>query len=104
MTWTETHARWAALREVETLAAADPDGELPWSEQYAELFGDRAALLAALRYRWRVAELAQLDPELEPEELAERRRYLADRETVVRRLLARAAATNASPGAQHVGA
>ena len=61
MTWSETKRRWRILREIEELWVADPTAELPWTEEYAELFGDRDGLVAALRYRWQLTRDAQLD-------------------------------------------
>lgn len=61
MTWSETKRRWRILREIEELLVADPTAELPWSPEYAELFGDRDGLLTALRYRWQLTRDAQLD-------------------------------------------
>lgn len=61
MTWSETKRRWRVLREIEDLFLADPAAELPWAEEYAELFGDREGLTKALRYRWQLARDAQLD-------------------------------------------
>ena len=61
MTWSETKRRWRILREIEDLFVTDPAADLPWTEEYAELFGDRAGLVAALRYRWQLTRDAQLD-------------------------------------------
>ncbi len=61
MTWSETKRRWRILREIEEVFLADPGAELPWSEEYADLFGDRAGLVASLRYRWQLTRDAQLD-------------------------------------------
>lgn len=61
MTWHETRARWRILREIAAEAHDDPTGTLPWTEEYADVFGDRASLVAALRYRWRLTQQAQLD-------------------------------------------
>ena len=61
MTWSETKRRWHILREIEELFVADPAAALPWTEEYAELFGDRDGLVAALRYRWQLTRDAQLD-------------------------------------------
>ena len=36
MGWTETHRRWQALQEIETLANAGAT-ELPWTDDYAEI-------------------------------------------------------------------
>lgn len=61
MTWSETKRRWAILREIEDLFVADPEADLPWTEEHAVLFGDRDGLVAALRYRWQLTRDAQLD-------------------------------------------
>ena len=61
MTWHETRARWRILREIAAASDHDPTGALPWNDEYAEVFGDRESLVAALRYRWTVAQQAQLD-------------------------------------------
>ena len=61
MTWSETKRRWRILREIEDLFVADPAAELPWTEEYGELFGDRDGLVASLRYRWQLTRDAQLD-------------------------------------------
>jgi len=87
MSWETTHRRWAALREV--AAAAEFSLDVPWRPEYAELFGDRAGLLAALRYRSELAEQAQLDPDLPMEVYQERARVLRERDRGVRRLLRR---------------
>jgi hypothetical protein len=61
MTWSETTRRWRLMREIEDLLVADPAARLPWDEEYADLFGDQAHLVTALRYRWQNARDAQLD-------------------------------------------
>ena len=61
MTWHETRARWRILREIAAESDHDPSGELPWNDEYVEVFGDRESLVAALRYRWTNAQRAQLD-------------------------------------------
>ena len=94
MSWTETHRRWQALQEIETLAnAALSDGrsidELPWTDEYAEIFGDRGTLAAALRYRWEQARRAQLDSHLPEAVLEEQWCRLQTRHAGVLRLLER---------------
>ncbi|WGX96974.1 hypothetical protein [Nocardioides sp. L-11A] len=79
MTWTETHRRWQALRAVEQELWAAERPELPWTDELAEIFGDRAGLRAALRYRWRLAVSTQLDTHLPERVLEEQRRLLAER-------------------------
>lgn len=86
MTWNETHRRWRALREIEE-GLADGTGELPWTPEYADLFGDRDGLLAALRYRWELSRDAQLDSHLPEQVLEEQRRRLTERASGVLRLL-----------------
>lgn len=97
MTWTETHRRWQILRAVEELldqqlVAGEAPG-LPWSPEYDDLFGDRAGLIAALRYRWRLAASAQLDTHLPEQVIEEQRRRLLARSRGVLRLLDTAAST-----------
>ena len=89
MTWSETHRRWQALREVEEHLATDA-AELPWTEEYAEIFGDRDGLVAALRYRWQLSRDTQLDSHLPEHVLDEQRRRLDHRARGVLRLLGRA--------------
>lgn len=89
MTWHETHLRWQALRAIEAAADQDPTGTLPWDEEYAALFGSRANLLAALRYRWNLAREAQLDSRLDEDELEAARRDLSARQAGVLRILTR---------------
>ena len=86
MSWTETHRRWQALREIETLANAGAEA-LPWNAEYADLFGHPDQLVAALRYRWRLTRDAQLDTHLTEQALEEQRRRLAERHAGVLRLL-----------------
>lgn len=61
MTWNETHARTAIIREVEAAAAADMSGALPWREEWAQYFGSPEGLVKALRARWNRMCEAQLD-------------------------------------------
>ncbi|HET6154496.1 MAG TPA: hypothetical protein VFE15_16245 [Marmoricola sp.] len=86
MSWTETHRRWQALQEIEALANAGCD-ELPWNAEYAEIFGDRDSLAAALHYRWRLTRDAQLDTHLAEPVLEEQRTRLEARNAGVLRLL-----------------
>lgn len=88
MTWSQTHRRWQALRAIEEHLASSEAAELPWHDDYAELFGDRTGLVAALRYRWQLAMDAQLDTHLPEAALEEQRRLLARRARGVRRILA----------------
>jgi hypothetical protein len=89
MTWHNTRARWRILREVAAGSDHDPTGELPWNDEYAEVFGDRESLVAALRYRWTNAQRAQLDLFLTEPVLEERREDLRRRNTDVLRILGR---------------
>lgn len=95
MTWTETHRRWQALQEIEVLASASGSDELPWNDEYAEIFGDRDRLLAVLRSRWEQTRHAQLDSHLPEAVLDEQRRRLLARNAGVLRLLDRYAAVPA---------
>ena len=61
MTWNETHARTAIIREVEETSARDMTGALPWREEWAQYFGSPEGLLKALRARWNRMCEAQLD-------------------------------------------
>ena len=61
MTWNETHARTAIIREVEETSARDMTGALPWREEWAQYFGSPEGLLTALRSRWNRMCEAQLD-------------------------------------------
>ena len=93
MTWTETHRRWQALQEIEAranaaLAAGTPLDELPWTAEYAAIFGDREQLANALRHRWRQARRAQLDTHLPEAALEQQWRRLQARHAGVLRLLA----------------
>jgi len=86
MSWTETHRRWQALQEIEALAGAGCE-ELPWNNDYAEIFGDRDGLAEALRYRLRIARDAQLDTHLPESVLEQQRVRLVERNAGVVRLL-----------------
>lgn len=88
MGWSETHRRWQVLRELE-VELAPVGAPLPWSEEYAELFGDRATMLAMLRYRWELARDTQVDPSLPEAVLDEQRRRIDQRFVGVRRILER---------------
>ena len=106
MTWTETHRRWQALQQIEALANAELSAgrtleELPWTPEYAEIFGDRDHLAAALRYRWEQSRRAQLDTHLPEDVLEEQRCRLHTRQAGVLRLLERHDARRASaPGGE----
>lgn len=87
MTWSETHRRWRALREVEEALATGAD--LPWNDEYAAIFGEPARLVEAIRYRRRLSYETQLDSHLPEHVLDEQRRRLEHRFAGVRRLLDR---------------
>jgi hypothetical protein len=87
MGWTETHRRWQALQEIEAQATAGALDELPWNDEYAEIFGDRATLVTALRHRWRQAQRAQLDSHVPEHVLDEQWCRLHARHAGVLRLL-----------------
>ena len=89
MTWTQTHQRHRIICEVEAAATADPTGTLPWRDEYADLFGDRDGLLAALRHRWERTCQAQLDSHLPEDVLDERYRELHRSNAGVLRILDR---------------
>lgn len=76
MSWQQTHERWLVLRKIEAAVAADPHAPLAWRPSYAELFGDRAGLVAFLRYRWRLRlsepDLLELSDLARPEHPARR--------------------------------
>lgn len=97
MSWTETRRRWQILREIEAALAAGAT-ELPWGEEYAALFGDRAGLLAMMRYRWQLTYDTQLDSHLPEAALEEQRRRLDRRLDGVRRLLERYGALGGALG------
>lgn len=86
MTWSETHRRWQAMRQIEEHLAAGA-ADLPWTEEYAEIFGDRTGLLTALRYRWQLSRETQLDTHLPEHVLDEQRRRLDHRSRGLVRLL-----------------
>ena len=89
MGWTETHRRWQALQEIEVVANTGPIDELPWNDEYAEIFGDRETLVATLRYRWEQTRRAQLDSHLPEHVLDEQWERLQTRHAGVLRLLDR---------------
>jgi hypothetical protein len=103
MGWSETHRRWQVLRELEA-DLSRTDGPLPWNQEYADLFGDRAAMLAMLRYRWELARDAQVDPSLPEHVLDEQRRRIDGRFAGVRRILQRYADAGIADGNAHVAA
>jgi len=59
MSWTETHTRWTALREVR--AEIERHGELPWSAELADIFGTPRELVLALQYFWTLTLAARVD-------------------------------------------
>jgi hypothetical protein len=86
MSWTQTHRRWQALQEIEALANAGC-ADLPWNDEYAEIFGDRDGLVAVLRYRWHLTQSTQLDSHLSEEVLEEQRARLESRHAAVLRMV-----------------
>ncbi len=101
MTWHETRARWQILREIAETSQRDTSGELPWNDEYAEVFGDRDSLVAALRYRWTNAQRAQLDMFLTEPILEERLCDLQVRDAGVLRILERHAAEKSREALAH---
>ena len=87
MTWTETHRRWQALAEIEALVNASNTDELPWNDEYADIFGDRDGLVAALRYRWNLTRNAQLDLNVPEPVLEEQWHRLQRRHAAILRVL-----------------
>lgn len=87
MTWTETHRRWQALRTIEEQLAEATHPELPWNDELALIFGDRAGLLAALRYRHHLSVNTQMDTHLPERVLEEQRAELIRRTRGVLRVL-----------------
>jgi len=69
MTWTETKRRQDVLREVKAIAAVRQDGELPWSDDYADAFTGPDDLLRDLAHSWRVHVEAQIDTNLTEAEM-----------------------------------
>ncbi len=91
MTWSETKRRWHIMREIEDLFVADPTAQLPWTEEYVDLFGDRDGLVAALRYRWQLTRQAQLDTHASEAAWDEQRVRVERRTQTMLRILDRAA-------------
>jgi hypothetical protein len=72
MTWTETKRRQDVLREVKAIAAVRQDGELPWSDDYADAYASPDELLRDLQYFWRITVEAQIDTKMSAAALEER--------------------------------
>jgi hypothetical protein len=89
MTWHETRARWRILREIAAASDHDPTGALPWNDEYAEVFGDRESLVAALRYRVTNTQRAQMDLFLTEPVLEERLDDLRESQAGVIRIIER---------------
>lgn len=64
MTWEQTHERYRLLNRAEEILRSDPEGRLPWGEEYAAAYASPDALAQALRHRWRIRFEAADDPEL----------------------------------------
>lgn len=80
MTWSETHRRMNALREIEAELDRRGDGKLPWNPEYAGIFGDRQRLLLQLQHRWRLLVEAQVEEPIDPSgRPSAEHRALADR-------------------------
>lgn len=78
MSWSDTNRYYAALRQVEAELDRRRDGAIPWSPEYAAIFGDRDGLVAALRLRWQRMTEAQVDaPDDAPFRRREQERGLA---------------------------
>lgn len=101
MTWHDTRVRWRILREIEASTHDDPTGVLPWNDEYAEVFGDRDSLIAALRYRVTNAQRAQMDMFLSEPVLEERLDDLHERHAGVLRILERHDAERARENLAH---
>ena len=72
MTWNETRRRQDVLREVKAIAAVRQDGELPWSDDYADAFTGPDDLLRDLAHTWWVHVEAQIDTNLTEAQMEER--------------------------------
>lgn len=92
MTWSETKRRWQIMREIEELFVVDPAARLPWSDEHAQLFGDRDGLVASLRYRWKLTRDAQLDTHASEAAWDEQRVRMETRTRTMLRILDHAAA------------
>jgi hypothetical protein len=104
MGWTDTHRRWSALQEIEARANAGTLEVLPWTREYADIFGHPDHLVAALRSRWEQARRAQLDSHLPEHVLEEQWRRLRSRHAGVLRLLERYDGERHSGDRDHVPA
>jgi hypothetical protein len=70
MSWESTHEYYRTLREVEDeldrSTGIESFDDLPWQPSYAQIFGDRAGLLLALRRRWQLLVQAQVEQAYDP--------------------------------------
>lgn len=69
--WETYHRRSAALRGLLPVLDAIPDGELPWTDELAEVFTDRDDLLVALHDLWTRRLEARIDLALELHDVPE---------------------------------
>jgi hypothetical protein len=96
MTWTQTHKRWGALRDVQAEINRRHDGELPWSDSLAEIFGTRHQLALALQYAWTLTLTARIDNAAELDGAGAARlaaQRFAEQSAAVRQVLERRFAT-----------
>jgi hypothetical protein len=90
MSWTETHKRWTALREVR--AEIERNGQLPWSAELADTFGTPRELVLALQYFWTLTLAARVDDATELDGAGAARfagRRFAEQNAGLRRVLER---------------
>jgi hypothetical protein len=107
MTWTETHKRWAALRDVRAEIELRQDGELPWSAELAEIFRTPDELALALQYFWTMTLAARVDDAVGMDGAGAARlawRRLADENAGLRRVLDRHFAASGTVDRQIVAA
>jgi hypothetical protein len=100
MTWNETHARTAIIREVEETSARDMTGALPWREEWAQYFGSPEGLLKALRSRWNRMCEAQLDIRTGEDVLADTYAQLRRTQAGILAILRKAGETPVETGAK----
>jgi hypothetical protein len=66
MTWRQAHLYYEALLAVVADVERTADGTLPWRPEFAEVFGDPAGLVLALRRRWQLMVQAQVEVPYDP--------------------------------------